>query len=129
MSQSFRLSFDKPLENKSTSATAIGAAMQNEIYEQEGYGRNICFVKQDGNRIFLSYGHLISAEYNPDENIILLIFTSHCITLKGICLDQLYYQMMQQLVKQVICVESRYNVITDENNSVINEIICAAKEA
>ncbi len=129
MSQSFRLSFDKPLESAGNK-TAIqpGAVLQNEYYEQDGYGRNICFVKDDGSKIFLSYGHLITGEYNPDENIILLAFTSHTISLKGVCLEELFYKLMQQLVKQVVCADSRYDIINDEKNAAVYEIVITVKE-
>ncbi len=129
MSQNFRLSFDKPLESASNK-TAIQPAdgLHNEYYEQDGYGRNICFVKEDGNRIFLSYGHLITGEYNPEENIILLAFTSHTISLKGVCLEELFYQLMQQLVKQVVCANSRYDIINDEKKAAVHEISITVKE-
>lgn len=129
MSQNFRLSFDKPLESASNK-TAIQPAdgLHNEYYEQDGYGRNICFVKEDGNRIFLSYSHLISSVYLPDENRIELTFTSHIVSVKGVKLEPFYYQFMSHVVKQLICTDRRYNLLSDDNTYLINELSWIEKE-
>lgn len=129
MSQSFRLSFDKPLETANNKTTIQpGTGLQNEFYEQEGYGRNICFVKEDGSRIFLSYGHLISAVYLPDENSIELMFTSHIVSVKGAKLGSLYYQFMSNVLKQLISTDRRYNLLSDDSTYLINELSWKEKE-
>lgn len=130
MNQTFKLSFDKShIGNENNGKVADGTTvLENKQYEQEGYNRNVCFVKEDGSRIFLSYSHLITGVYQPDENSIELTFTSHIVYVKGAKLESLYYQLMSQVVKQLVCTDPRYNLLSDDNIYVINELSWIEKE-
>lgn len=95
----------------------------DEFYTEESNARSLCLVWNTGRRIFLSYSYLISAEYEPDESIITLVFTSHTFILKGVNLEGLFYAIMQHSIKQITCTDERYNLVGDEERFTVNEII------
>jgi hypothetical protein len=93
-----------------------------DFYEQEGPVRNVCFMLLDGYRIFLNYAYLVSGEYLPQQNRVILSFTSHMISLSGIGLEGLYYAFMHHLPKHVRCQDARYNATADDKESIVNDI-------
>lgn len=126
MSQNFKLRYDQMRESNPTNQELPSGTRPKpveEFYQEEGHFRNICFVWQNGKRIFLNYSYLIAGEYLPDESIIKLTFTSHKFILKGVNLENLFYEIMYQFAKQVTCVDVRYNLIGEDERFVVNEII------
>jgi hypothetical protein len=93
-----------------------------ENYPGENHVRNVCFVLQDGRMIFLNYAYLVSGEYVPEENAITLTFTSHTVTLTGVHLEPLFYDLMGHLPRRIACTDARYNEIDDEKRTVVNNI-------
>ncbi len=124
MSQSFKFRYDEMRENNpGESQPQTHDASDGDMFYPSGGGvRNVCFVLLDGKRLFLNYAYLVSGEYNPDESLILLAFTTHGILLKGIRLQTLYEQFMQQLNRVVACVDERYNHLQGETAPVVNHI-------
>lgn len=124
MSQGFRLKYDQLSEN----SPGMENPNTNEgfpaglFYETEGHTRHVCFVRLDGSRVFLNYAYLVSGDYMPDSNMIVLAFTSHIVILKGVHIEALYYQLMTQSNKQIICADERYNDLQDDNASIVNHI-------
>lgn len=125
MSQSFKFIYDDLKENDSTekdeSSKALPKAFE-EFYADEGHTRNICFVWLDSKRIFMNYSYLISGEYSPEQSTITLSFTSCKFVLTGVNLENLFYDIMHHLVKQVTCTDTRYNLIGDNEKFFVNEI-------
>ena len=109
-----------PASNGEASESAI--IPKEDSYTIHGNTRNVCFVSLDGNRMFLNYSYLVSGEYVPEDNIIVLGFTSHTLTLKGIHLEPLFYEFMQHLPRQILCVDDRYNVVSEKDSPIVNEI-------
>lgn len=130
MSRTFKLSFDQQvsISNERNNSEREGAALQNQQYEQESYSRNICFVKDDDSRMFLSYSHLLSGKYEPEENTIVLTFTTHTVKMKGKGFLELFYQLKSQLIKQLVCVDSRYSTLEDQNAILVFEMLIVPKE-
>lgn len=94
----------------------------NDLFYPSGGGvRNVCFILPDGRHVFLNYAYLVSGEYNPDESMILLAFTTHTVLLKGVHLGELFEQFMAQLNRIVACVDERYNQL-QANSPTINHI-------
>jgi hypothetical protein len=123
MSQGFRWKYDEMQEGDPTKETAgSGSGIAEENYSVISHARNICFVLPDGNRIFLNYGYLVSGEYLPEDNKIILSFTSHTITLAGIYLEKLFYDLMQGLPRQLVCTDTRYNTADETNKPIVNGI-------
>lgn len=124
MSQGFRLKYDQLQENNPgrehpNTNEGVPAGL---FYESEGHTRHVCFVRLDGSRVFLNYAYLVSGAYVPDANTIVLAFTTHSVTLKGIHLEPLYYQLMKQANKQIVCTDERYNDVQEDNASIVNHI-------
>ena len=92
------------------------------FYTEESHARNICFVWHNNNRIFMNYSFLVSGEYSPDTNTIILTFTTHIFILKGVNLESLFYDFMDQLSKQIVCKDVRYNLIGESERFSVNEI-------
>ncbi|WP_286913357.1 hypothetical protein [Flavobacterium sp. UBA4197] len=84
--------------------------------------RNVCFVLLDGKHIFLSYSYLVAGEFFPEENKIVLHFTTHVISLQGQNLENLYQDLMLHLPKVIIAINDRYRDILKNDSSIISEI-------
>lgn len=117
------MKYDEMRESDPTKDT-----VKDERYSSEGYVRNVCFVLLDGNRMFLNYAYLVSGQYIAEEGRIVLSWTTHIVTLTGICLEPLYDEFMQHIPRQVICVDERYNATQPQNKPVVNEMEIKSKE-
>ena len=117
MSQGFKLKYDELREGDPTRTIP-----QEASYGSEGYVRNICFVLPDGNRMFLNYAYLVSGEYLPEQSRIVLSWTTHVVSLAGIHLEPLFYELMQYIPRQIICQDERYNAAAEKNKSIVNEM-------
>ncbi|REJ81693.1 MAG: hypothetical protein DWQ44_11235 [Bacteroidetes bacterium] len=97
------------------------------IHGEPGNARNICFILADGKWFFLNYAYLISGEYIPDDNRIILMFTSHIVELKGIFLENLFQELMNNLTKIIRVVDKRYLNDNNINISAVVEILITSK--
>lgn len=125
MNQNFKLKYFQMQENDPTSRDVPAehrSKVYEEFYSEEGHARNICFVWEDGKRLFMNYGYLVFGEYSPEGNTIKLFFTTHSFILTGVNLESLFYDLMHHVAKQVICTDKRYNLIGEEEKSVVNEV-------
>ncbi|OOQ57379.1 hypothetical protein BC343_14860 [Mucilaginibacter pedocola] len=104
---------------------ALGHNENDKLYATPGNNRHIAFGWPDGRLRSLNYAYLVSSEHIPEEGLIQLEFTTHKITLKGYNLEQLYFQIFDQVSRIILCVDKRYTEL-DNSKSVVNEIICAA---
>ncbi len=128
MSQSFRERFNQPMSNDITgneqeNAKVRANAPDIEFYDQYSGIRNVCFTHLDGSRIFLNYNYLVSGEYNPEQSQIVLGFTTHQITLKGVNLEKLFEELMFHSVKVIGTRDQRYNHLVGEDAVVVNNIV------
>lgn len=89
-------------------------------YERPGSGRNLCFVQPDGKRQFLNYAYLVTGEYDLEASEITLTYTTHIVTLKGYNLEEMFENIMIQIVKTIKSTDPRY---TNERDSLIIKII------
>jgi len=126
MSQSFKLKFDQMRNSNPTkpgAETSGAEKVYDEFYPDSGNSRNLCFVWADGRRTFINYSYLISAELIPEENCIVLVFTSQTLVLKGVNLEPLFYELMHQSIKQITCTDERYNVVNEDGRFAVNDIV------
>jgi hypothetical protein len=123
MSQEFKLKFDRMREGNPTGADTTDETQSGDNYPSNGNVRNLGFAWKDGKRTFLNYAYLVSAEYVPTENTILLEFTSHAVTLKGVRLHHLFGDLMTQMTKWIVCHDERYNQTEDGDTPIVNEIV------
>lgn len=77
--------------------------------------RNVCFVLLDGKHIFLNYNYLVAGEFFPEDNKIVLHFTTHGVTLKGHNLEKLYQDLIQHSPKFITAINDRYSGISSNN--------------
>lgn len=117
MSHGFNLKYDRMKENNPASTNA-----DESTYEKHDAPKNICFVQTDGYRLSLSYAYLVCREYLPDGNTIILSFTSHNITIKGLHLESLFDLLQENSIRQIFCTDQRYNLTKEEESPVVNEI-------
>lgn len=130
MNPRYKSKYDEMMENDPNSPEAREQAKiktQDKVYPSEGNTRNVCFELLTGYRIFLNYAYLISGDYKPDNNSIILCFTTHTVTLNGICLESLFFDFMQHIPRYIKCTEERYNDITTDIE-VVNTIQIISSE-
>ncbi|SJZ44411.1 hypothetical protein SAMN04488128_101241 [Chitinophaga eiseniae] len=120
MSLNFKLRLDELEENDPTKKQS--APPEDESYLTHSHVRNVNFVLLDGNMIFLNYGYLVSGCYQVQENRIILAFTSDKITLTGIYLKPLYYDLMLHLPRQIVAQDARYNAAAPKDTPIVNDI-------
>lgn len=119
MNRDFKSKFGEMQDNQSK---AFNQEENNELYNVAGNNRNICFSWPDGRLLSFSYAYLINCEYVPEESYIQLEFTTHKVILKGYNLEPLYFQIFDQLVRIIKCIDPRYiNVTTGDG--VVKEIL------
>lgn len=128
MSQGLKLKFFEMLEGDPTKSVANPGVDQSR-YGEPGHGRHVCFIWPDGRQFFLNYSHLVTGEYLPEPETILLTFTSHIVKITGLRLQHLLYDLLQSLPRYVLCVEERYRDIAEETAPFVSGIeIASVKE-
>jgi hypothetical protein len=127
MNQSFSERFAQMRENALTGGepqdSSIGSISGDTKYPTAGNTRNLCFVWPDGKRMFINYAYLVSGQYSPAEGSIVLVFTTHTITLKGTTLEPLFEDLMGQVTRQVVCMDQRYSETFDDGQVIVSEIV------
>lgn len=120
MSQGFSLKYDRMKGN----ASDIPADRHTGIERNDVVGpdRKLCFILANGSYLRLNYAYLIWDEFYPEENRIVLSFTSHTVTLTGQHLSKLYDDLERNIPKVIACLDARYNLATDNEGAVVNDI-------
>lgn len=111
--------FDKLNQRKDGDEDSSGNL---ESYNSPGHVRNLCFVQLDGKRTFLNYAYLIAGNHVSEENIIVLTYSTHIITLKGQNLEKLFDNLRFHLPKEIVAIENRYSKTKNESEIIVNEI-------
>jgi hypothetical protein len=122
MSHNYKSKIDSLLDNDSdiSSPQAQAGAVTN--HSGESYARVLLLVFADGNEKFLHYSYLIDADFQVDTGSILLTFTSHVVTLRGLRLHPLFRDLSKHLPNIVTIVDERYGSLTDTNSPVVTTI-------
>lgn len=117
MSQDSKLRYDQMRGNNNFDADDSAIKSQDKNYSVVGNNRNICFVTGTGEALFLNYAYLVSGKFDPTENSIILKFTTHEISMKGKDLQQLFFQIMNQLPRVIETKNERYSVLSEESET------------
>jgi hypothetical protein len=130
MNPAFNYKFDQMREDKESETTDEegDTASSNNSYAQAGHIRNLSFVWPDGKQKALNYSYLVSADYLPQSNTIMLEFTTHTVTLTGFNLQKLFDQILMQLVLRITCTDARYNELATGDKPIVNDIQVAKNE-
>lgn len=128
MSRGFKLIYDQMQENNPSGPQNLESVQPSVIALEDHYGdighlRNICFVFIGGKRTFLSYNCLVSCGYDPLSNMMSIVFTANTVVVQGVNLENLFYGIMNQVTKQVMCMDKRYNVIEANEAFTVNDIV------
>lgn len=116
MSQGFKLKFDHLKENDPTPRKESTPNEDNAFYPSESNTRNLCLIWLDGRMQFLNYAYLISGEFNPNENKIILTFTTHIIVMKGSGLQSLFKSLNNHLPQTITEIEERYSQLGNKDS-------------
>ncbi|WP_412476627.1 hypothetical protein [Flavobacterium sp. TBRC 19031] len=116
--------FDKLNKGNGGQGTVPPELSMDEManYASPSQVRNLCFVQPDGNRLFLNYAYLVSGEYSPEENIIVLTYTTHIVILKGCNLSGLFSNLMSHICKLIVCEDKRYFEIEAREGAFVIDI-------
>lgn len=120
MSQGFKFKY---AEMQASNPASTEKEAQEEKYKTASYVRNVCFIWPNGYRVFLNYSYLIAGEFLPEENKIVLSFTTHILTLTGIRLERLYTQLMHHIPMHIDCTDERYNAASNPDAAIVNDIL------
>ena len=126
MSLNFKLHYDRLREGDPTKPEA--AATTNEegaFYEGPSHARNLCMVWPDGRRQFANYAYLVGGTYTPgnETNEISLTFSDVVLTLRGYGLESLFIALLNSLPKQLVVVDKRYAISSENAQNVIIEAV------
>lgn len=124
MSRDFRDRFGMMQDNDPTGQQQEDSSIQ-ERYPAQSHARNIVFVLRDGRRCFLNYSYLVCTELPDNENL-LLHFTTHTVTLTGKGLDALFLDLSAHIPRIIACTDPRYDLLA-EGQPVVHQISVAAK--
>jgi len=128
MSQDYKLKYAQMRENaaanSSEGAEPSAEQASGDSYPTASNTRNLCLCWPDGRKMFLNYAYLVSGEYQPEANMISLIFTTHLVVIKGHALDGLFEELSQHIPKQIAVVDGRYLDIIKSESSCVTEIFC-----
>lgn len=124
MNQSFSERYQQMRENARASNPGLSdPEKDNDLsYPSAGNARTICFCWPDGKRLFLNYAYLVSGEYEPNEGMINLIFTTLTIKLKGVRLAPLFEGLMDQSIKTIFQASDRYAQLENDESPVVVDI-------
>lgn len=93
-----------------------------ELYNTRSNARVLSFILLDGVHYSVNYSYMIDGRYNPEDNMIVLQFTTSTVSLKGQNLLGMFEQIMAQMRKTVVCIESRYSATLVESAIAVFEI-------
>lgn len=124
MSHHFNLKFNEMRENNPTDENADGVTPDSVNYPTPSNGRNICFVWPNGKQTALNYSYLVLWNFDPEQNRIDLIFTTHSVTITGIKLNDLFNNILMGITRKVIAIDKRYAGL--ESNGVVTDIVLTA---
>lgn len=110
------------LNNDPTKKQEDSIHKRDEHHDRRSSVKTICFVLENGREVFLNYNYLVSGEYDPEGNSILLYFTSHIVVIKGNNMNLLFEDLMLYTPKKIIAKNKRYESISPTNESFISDI-------
>lgn len=123
MSQEFNLRYnDIQPDSKADDNTQPKQSECVTYYETEGHARNVCFVLENGDRIFLNYAYLISGEYEHENGMVKLTFTTHFVSIFGSNLLDLCWSISCNLPMQIQMDDHRYKLLSTSNSLKISRI-------
>lgn len=122
MNPDFKINYDQFFSDKREISSGQTQKAQDEIYPSEGNVRNVCFIPLTGKMFALNYAYLIKMEYAIEENRIDLIWTTDLVTLTGINLKPLFFELFHHVPKTIVCIDARYNATAEKGTSIVNTI-------
>jgi hypothetical protein len=123
MKSEFRKRLEKGFSDNMQETNDSKKADTTDAYASPGTARNVCFLTNNGVAKSLNYSFLVSIEYNPEEGMIILVFTSDTVTIKGTDLESTFWAFMDHIPRKVSCFEQRYqSILDDHSNFSISEI-------
>ena len=130
MNPVFKSKYDQMRESQPVAGTDEAAASSNnaDLYVEAGHIRYLCLVWPDGRQKALNYSYMVSPEYIPQSNTIILEFTTHTVTLIGLNLQKLFDQILLQLALRIACTDARYNALETADKPIVNGIQIAKNE-
>lgn len=111
MSQSFKLKFDHLKQNDPTNMSDCENSNSTTEYPNTSNARNLCLIWLSGRKQFLNYSYLVSCEFDPEDNIVTLQFTTHFIILTGDHLNGLFDSLINHSPKTIKEIEERYKAL------------------
>lgn len=123
MSQSFKFRYDEMRENDPGKSQAEQTSNESDLfYPSSGSVREVCFILPDGSMESFNYAYVVRRLCSVERDLIIIEFTTHTAIIKGVRLEILFFQLMQQLNKMISCTDGRYNQLYGAAEYVVNHI-------
>ena len=92
--------------------------------------KTLDFKLKDGTRQNFHYSHFITAWLGNEDNlnIIKVFFSTHLVTIKGYCLEELYDHLIEHAVKNIIEHDERYISMVADDKVFVTDIDIAWKK-
>lgn len=89
-----------------------------------GESKTIDFNLKDGTRQNFNYSHFITSWLGNEDNlnVIKIFFSTHLVTIKGYCLEELHEQLIEKRVKSIIENDIRYQSMVDKGKCFVIEL-------
>ncbi|WP_136468931.1 hypothetical protein [Flagellimonas onchidii] len=89
-----------------------------------GESKTIDFRLKGGSRQCFHYTHFISAWMGKEDELqfIKIFFSTHLVTIKGYCLEELYDCLIEHKVKNITEYDERYASMVEESKVFVIEI-------
>ena len=121
MSQTYRF---KSLQISKSEESQVSPDDEKLTVYTVGETKTIDFILKDGTRQNFNYNHFITSWLGIEDNlnIIKIFFSTHLVTIKGYCLDDLYNHLLEHAIKSIKEHDERYISMAEETDVFVTEI-------
>lgn len=128
MSRNFKNKIDSLLDNDRdiTAHTVEDKTVQH--HSGPPHTRPLIIVQHNGDEKLFHYNYLIAADYHAESGTIVLYFTTHTVSFKGLRLHQLFRSFCKHEPFIVTVTGTRYDSLLDKDTSIITEVIIIEKD-
>lgn len=127
MNHNYRSKVDSLLDNDGDISNPQAQQRRVTNHAGDSYARVFLLILPDGNEKFLHYSYLVDADFQIETGSIVLNFTSHVVTLRGLRLHGLYRDLSRHLPHTITVVDERYASLAGPAEPIVTFVEIVAK--
>jgi hypothetical protein len=121
MSLNYRIN-KKASDGKKLEGSKEDVEAQADFYSSTEKNFSLCFIETSGRKTSLNYSYLLSIEFDPEPQKIILEFSSVTVTVKGNNLEELFVNLERHSVRSITSIEKRYITTINPKEVAVTEI-------